>query len=171
MSFSVKGCLIKVDFYFVLILAFLCLVNVKDLLNLLLFSALHELGHLFALLLSGCKPSVLSFSYYGFAMKYNDCLSKSKEALVIITGPLVNLVLYLLLNDDINLILFVLNSLPVYPLDGGRLVKLLFHKAFKIVSITALLCVFSLSVYLALFERSFSLLLISLYLTVYTLNY
>lgn len=171
MFFSVKDCVVKIDFYFILVLAFAALSGTNELICLLTFSSLREFGHLVMLAVCKGKAEKIAFSYYGFALKYADNLPKIKEVFVIFSGPLVNLILYLILKDEINLILFVLNMLPVYPLDGGRILKLLFHKASKAVNIAILIFIYFLSVYLIIYKKSFSLLLIALYLTVYSLNY
>ncbi|MDD6620553.1 MAG: hypothetical protein PUE75_05630 [Eubacteriales bacterium] len=171
MTFTVKGCIVKIDFYFILVLAFAAVSGTNELIKLLSFSSLHELGHLAMLAICKGKAERLTFSYYGFALKYADNLSRNREALVIISGPIVNLFLYLILRDDINLILFVLNILPVFPLDGGRIFKLYFKKASKVVSIIILLIIYAFAIYLIFYNNSFSLLLIALYLTVYSLNY
>lgn len=171
MSFLIKGCTIKIDFYFIFVLAFAALSGAEDLLYLLLYCALHELGHLTMLLICGGRPKGLTFSYYGFALRYEDNLPRFREAVVIISGPLVNLLLYFVFKNDVNLILFLLNILPVYPLDGGRILKLYFHTVSRSISIGILICIYILSVYLIINSGSFSLLLIALYLTIYSLNY
>ncbi|MGN1329115.1 MAG: site-2 protease family protein [Eubacterium sp.] len=171
MTFVIKGCIVKVDFYFILVLAIAAVSGTDELIYLLLFSSLHELGHLMMLAICKGTAEQLTFSYYGFALKYADNLSRNKEALVILSGPFVNMILYLVLKDDINLILFLLNMLPVFPLDGGRLLKLYFHNVSKAVSIIILIVIYFLAIYLITYNNSFSLLLIALYLTVYILNY
>lgn len=171
MTFTIKGCIVKIDFYFVLVLALAAVSGTNELIYLLTFSSLHELGHLITLSVCKGKAEKLTFSYYGFALKYVDNLPRSREALVILSGPIVNLVSYLILRDDINLILFVLNMLPVFPLDGGRLFKLYFLKASKAVGIFILFIIYAFAIYLIFYNNSFSLLLIALYLTVYSLNY
>ena len=94
MTFTVKGCIVKIDFYFILVLAFAAASGTNELIYLLTFSSLHELGHLVMLAVCNGKAEQLTFSYYGFALKYADSLSRNREALVILFGPLVNLVLY-----------------------------------------------------------------------------
>ena len=166
-----NGTEVRIEFYFILVLAVAAMMQSKDFLYILLFSALHELGHLILLYICGGKAQKLTFSYYGFALKYNNLISQRKEVLVLLAGPLVNLILYLFLRDDYNLILFFINILPVYPLDGGRIIKLIFHRASKAISIFILLLIYALSVYLIITYKSFSMLLIALYLTMYSLNY
>ncbi|MDD6728669.1 MAG: hypothetical protein PUE08_05555 [Eubacteriales bacterium] len=171
MSFNFKGCIIKIDFYFILVMSFCALTGADDLIRLLIFSSLHEAGHLIMLLICRGKPLSLTFSYYGFALKYKDNLPKISETLVIASGPLVNLIFYFILKDDFNLILFFINILPAFPLDGGRIVKLYFNRVSKVVTIVALIFLYALSLYLIIYCESISMLLISLYLTIYSLNY
>jgi len=171
MSFNIKDCRITIDFSFILVLSFSALFSAKEVLFLMLFSSLHEFGHLIILLLFKGKPTSLTFSFYGFGLKYNDKIPRLKELFIIIAGPLVNLILWLFLRDNINLLLFVLNVLPVYPLDGGRVVRLFSYKLSKILSIVFIIMIAGLSVYLIIFYKSFSLLFISVYLIFYSICY
>ena len=71
-----------------------------------------------------------------FDMKLN--ISSLKEFLVLIAGPITQNIAYILLinlfESDKELILIyhlsllVFNLLPIYPLDGGKLLNLLFNK-------------------------------------------
>ncbi len=170
MLFKIGGCTFKIDFLFILVLSFAALTGTDDLIYLLLFSSLHELGHLLALIICNGKPEKITFSYYGFALKYGDTLPRGREVIVALSGPAVNLILYLILKDDFNLILLFINLLPIYPLDGGRVLSLYFVKAYKVIGIFFLVLIYLLSFYLIFTVGSFSMLLIALYLTVYSLN-
>lgn len=171
MSFSINGCMVKIDFSFILVLSFAVLLKAENLLFLFLFSALHELSHLFMLILFKGRADSLTFSFYGLALRYGSTLSKFKEFLVIFAGPFVNLILYLIIRDDINLILFALNILPIYPLDGGRLLMLFSFKISNAVSRLFLIIIIFVSFYMILKYKSFSLMLISIYLTAYSVLY
>jgi len=151
-------------------LSFAAFFGAKDLLYVLLFSALHELGHLLMLVLFKGSADSLKFSYYGLALKYESRLSAVKEFFVIFAGPAVNIALYSILRDDINLLLFFVNILPVYPLDGGRMLRLFSVRISKAVSSITLIAVYILSFYLLFRFHSFSLILIAVYLTVFSIN-
>ncbi len=151
-------------------LSFAAMLNARELIYILLFSSLHETGHLLALILVKGYPDILRFSFYGFALKYSCPLSKHKELAVLLSGPLINLILYLLIGDAGNFILFFLNILPAYPLDGGRIVYLYSQKAAKILSLVTLAVVFALSLYLIIMYRSFTLFLICIYLFAFYIN-
>lgn len=171
LSFTVFGCKITIDFLFILLLSLSALFSAYDMLYLLMFSFLHEMGHLLALYIFGGKADSLIFSYYGFALKYQSRLSRTKEFIVLLCGPLVNLILYLFLKDDINLILFVLNILPIYPLDAGRIIHLYSINLSKKLGFVFLLIISVFAVYLLIVHKSFSLLLIVVYLIIYSINY
>ena len=171
MKIKVFGFDFILEFSFLLILCFGIILGARDLVMLLLFSCLHELGHVFALLSVGGKIDTLTLSFYGLALKYNSGLCDIKELFVILCGPLVNLILYLFLKDDINLILFCLNIVPVYPLDGGRIARIVFPKASIYISAVTLVLLCVLSLYMIVFYKSFSLILISCYLVAYSINY
>ncbi|UKI23631.1 MAG: hypothetical protein L6V88_04275 [Anaerotruncus sp.] len=66
----------------------------------------------------------MTLSCCGAALKYENRISPWQEAFVALAGPALNLVLFTVLKDDINLLLFILNMLPIYPLDGGRALKI-----------------------------------------------
>ncbi len=158
-----------IEYSFFLLLSFALLFGAKDISYLLLFSSLHESGHIIALLCLGGKIDKLTLSFYGLALRYSSALSSIRELMVIICGPLVNFILYIIIRDDINLLLFILNILPIYPLDGGRILRICLPKLSKPISIIALVAVIAFSLYLIIFYHSFSLILISLYLLAYSL--
>lgn len=95
---------------------------------------IHELGHTITGLLLGYKLDKISFYSYGGVTKFNMMMNVplKKELLILIMGPVAQIIGYLILKiyiDSNNLTLYhytllIFNLLPVYPLDGGRLVNL-----------------------------------------------
>ena len=171
MEFYLSGTKIRVEYSFILMLSFAVLLGAKDLVYLLLFSICHEIGHLSVLLMCRGRADSLVFSFYGLALRYSCTLSRLKEFAVILAGPLVNLICYLFFKDDINLVLFALNMLPIFPLDGGRLLRLYSMRISRIISVVFLTVLIFLSVILVVYYKSFSLVLISIYLLIYSINY
>ena len=101
----------------------------------LLAAICHEAGHYVALRLCGGRLAGVSVSAFGAQMRIRDRyrLSYGREALCVLAGPLVNGTLSWLLGlagawreelyifAGAQLILGVFNLLPLWALDGGRL--------------------------------------------------
>lgn len=170
MNFTVNKTKISVDFSFFLLLSFAVFYGYKNAVLIILFSSLHELGHLLCLVLLKAYPKKISVSFYGISMKYDSIISKFKEMLIIISGPAVNLILYLILKDDINLALLLINLYPVLPLDGGRLINLLSEKTAEIITVIFLILLIAVSIYLFIFYKIFSVLLITVYLIIFNVK-
>jgi Zn-dependent protease len=108
-------------------------------LQLLVIILLHELGHLFAMQFFGYRDTSMLFIPFlgGVAMGKNEKATLSQKFWISILGPLPGILLGMmmlfaspsfswwhgfgLLMVGINL----LNLLPIYPLDGGKIVSLL----------------------------------------------
>ena len=117
--------------------------QIKIYLIVMFFSFLHELGHIIiAIILKKqiekieIMPFGLSASFY---TNYNDKYHNIKEIFVALAGPISSLVLTILFNyiqlpgllkqDAIyaNLLILFFNLIPLYPLDGGRIIKGILH--------------------------------------------
>ena len=105
----------------------------------MLFAFIHELGHLIAGILLKLKPKSLNFMPFGISItfetyKYNK-LVEIKKIIIACAGPLTNIIICLitsLLNIDnntkeiimySNILIALFNLIPLYPLDGGRILK------------------------------------------------
>ena len=96
----------------------------------LLSVALHELGHLTALALCRVKIHQIRLSALG-AQIVTPSVSHLQELFIAASGPAVNLLLLIIsvrkfpMLALINLCLLFYNLLPIYPLDGGRILRAL----------------------------------------------
>ena len=98
---------------------------------------IHELAHLCAAEIIGLKPSHISLHPFGVNLHLKNtfvcCLTD--EIILYLSGPLANLFIALSAQVffknfsfcqylfAVNIALFAVNMLPVYPLDGGCMVK------------------------------------------------
>ena len=117
----------------------------------MIFAILHELGHLLAGLLNGMRPEKLEIKPYGvtilfklFPKDYNTKIGSGnklelKKIFIALAGPITNLLLIFIF-DNIqieerikqliiysNILLIIFNLIPIYPLDGGRIIKSILH--------------------------------------------
>ena len=128
MVFYVNKAKIRIEYSFLLMIAFSVLLKSSNIAFVLLFSSLHEIGHLIALLIFGGRAKEINISFYGIGLKYDYSFSFLKELVLFSAGIIVNLILCLLnINRNINLSLALINMLPLYPLDGGRILKLILY--------------------------------------------
>lgn len=101
---------------------------------------IHELGHTLMAYILGIKINEIYIYPLGGISKFNMDLNISikKELLILINGPIFQHIAYLILlvllptkRDLINTYhysILMFNLLPIYPLDGGKIVKLVLNK-------------------------------------------
>ena len=105
----------------------------------MLFAFIHELGHMIAGLLLKLKPKSLSLMPFGISITFETYgykkLIEKKKIVLAIAGPLTNFLIAILarvLHIDKNLkeiiiysniLIGIFNMIPLYPLDGGRILK------------------------------------------------
>jgi len=176
MEFYAGKTKIRIEFSFFLIIAFSLLIGNNNILKLLLFSCFHELGHLFTLYFFKGKAKRINIAFYGIGLRYEHSLSFIQEILFLFSGAAVNIIFYLFkVEQSINGALALINLLPVYPLDGGRIIKRLLNHCFnidvsdKIFKSVSLICIVFL-IACSLINKNISALLISVYIIVFSLN-
>lgn len=191
MTFSVcwRGCRLEMGFSCFALLAFTCLfLGRSSGVLFLIAAALHELSHIAVLILFGAPPALVRFTALGCRMVPNreKVLSYGRMAAVSLAGPGMNLLLaggmaIFGLEEHpfctANLVLGILHSLPVEPLDGGlafrgllqlRLSQERAAKCSFVVSLGILLPMAVLGFLILLRTRyNFTLLAMSLYLMLY----
>ena len=105
----------------------------------MLFALIHELGHMVAGIFLKLKPKALNFMPFGISVTFETYeykkLIEIKKILISIAGPITNLIICLIiafLHIDTrtkelitysNILIALFNLIPLYPLDGGRILK------------------------------------------------
>lgn len=139
-------------FQFVVLILIFCLTNQVELyISFIIFAIIHEMGHLLIGVLTGKKiekirvmPLGVSITFKILVEDYNKKIIKGninniKNLLVAIAGPFVNFIIAIILYNlsslnilsfkhteiiiYINLLIGFFNLIPIYPLDGGRIIK------------------------------------------------
>jgi len=138
---------------FIFIFIFLLTNQIKIYGILMLFALIHELGHLLVGVLLGFNPTKLEIMPYGLSVGFevkcedynkkikNGNMLSIKKLIIAAAGPITNLIITIIfLLFDItflgierqlvvysNILIGIFNLIPIYPLDGGRIVKNILH--------------------------------------------
>ena len=163
------------------------------------FAFLHELAHMVVGILLGFKPMHIEIMPFGFSMQlqpkmgdYETKIKKSnlvelKYIYIATAGPVLNLALATIFsticlktNSEIidlitysNLLIFVFNLIPIYPLDGGKIIKgivkinkgnLFAEEQMEIITKTTIILLTIISSILILYLKNISILFIIIYL-------
>ncbi len=145
----------KIDLkIFIFMILFLFTSQIETYATMMIFAIIHEFGHLIAGLILGMKPEKMEIMPYGVSISFkimlddynkkihNGNLLEIKKIIVALAGPFTNLLIILAtwnINQNVfssliiiyaNILLIIFNLLPIYPLDGGRILKGILHIIF-----------------------------------------
>ena len=146
---------IRIDLKIFLIMFIFILTNqIQIYMLIMLFALIHELGHLLSGIILKLKPEKIEIIPVGvsiaFKLKpeyFNHKIGKTnileiKKILISIAGPLTNIIIiWISLKLPINIVqkisiiyanilIVIFNLLPIYPLDGGRILNGILHIQF-----------------------------------------
>lgn len=105
----------------------------------IIFVLLHEIGHLLTGIVVGFVPKKFIIMPFGFKIKFKEIMTnkstEQKKIIVAASGPILNLIIItiaIIFKLDLNIIyinltIALFNLLPIYPLDGGRILKSLLN--------------------------------------------
>ncbi len=111
---------------------------------LMFFALIHELSHMASGILLGLKPKTLEIMPFGLSVIFETYESRKmvnlKKIIIASSGPIVNMIIAIVtfaINKNLssiiysNIIIAFFNLLPIYPLDGGRILKLSLKNKYK----------------------------------------
>ena len=176
---------------FLFIIIFIFTHQIKIYSCIMIFAFIHELGHIVIGLLLKLKPKYLQLMPVGISITFEDYgyknLIETKKILIAIAGPITNILLSLFFiiikaNDLFiysNLLIAIFNLIPIYPLDGGRILKSVFRlkyskeKSDKLsnnVSNIIVILLTAISSIIVLYLKNISILLVIVYLWIITIR-
>ena len=131
-----------------------------------LFAAfIHEIGHLIAIILCRCKILRIKFTVFGGVIKYHNYESKIKDVIIALSGSFMGFItayisakLGFFTFSGANLILSIVNLIPVTPLDGGT-VAMIFFKSYSFISVIIKIIISIFAVVLIIYGKGISLML------------
>lgn len=191
MQFTVFGCRILVQFWFMAFITLSLFLDKSGVAGIgLLAVVFHESGHLLMMSALKIPPECISMNLFGLEIQQKKSYKRSyrQDAMIAIAGPVSNLIffalcwsgyyitssLYLANLGAANLLLAILNGLPVGPLDGGQALYALLCSKYraetceKIVNIVSFFVILPIALmgFLVLLRSryNFSLLIVSGYL-------
>ena len=133
---------IKIKFSFLFLLLIMFFLNCfEKFILIFIFVSLHEFGHIIVGRIFSVKTEKVIITPVGETaiMKDIDNITNIKKFIIYMAGPLVNiifgLIFFSLKNDflaNINFLIAGFNLLPIYPLDGGRVLILILNKFFPV---------------------------------------
>lgn len=173
----------KFDFSFFILLGLISLSPKQHIILKLLFCLfIHEVGHLFFILLFRYRIKQLRLSVFGFFLSLDHTQEFFfKDILIYSGGILFNLLCFLCIPDatikKMSLILICFNSLPGYPLDGFNIGKALlsylfpYHYALNSIGIISLFCGAGLLLYSLFTKMDLFIILNACYLFILSIVY
>ena len=143
-----------------------------------LYITFHELAHIFIASIFGYEIRRVNIKLAGMNAVFKEEFSGIKGIVIYLAGPISNIILAMVFRNikivyEINMALALVNTLPIWPLDGYNILKLILElylskeKAKNIMNfikkIVEIILIF-LSVFMWLKYNNFSLFLLSVYI-------
>lgn len=129
--------------------------QIKSYLIVMFFSIFHEMGHILTGLILKEKLEKIEIMPFGFSAcfgyKYKEKYYSIKEIIITLAGPCTSGILailckyidmiYITKHEAIyvNLLIMFFNLMPLYPLDGGRILKRILHIKFDTIKTETLI--------------------------------
>ena len=91
---------------------------------------IHELGHILSSLYFKWKIEKIIILPFGCMIKFNDLINKPliEEFFISIMGIIFQIIFSMKINIYYNYIIILFNLIPIYPLDGSKIINILLNK-------------------------------------------
>lgn len=174
---------IKVDLkIFLIIILYILTKNIEVFAMSFIFILLHELGHAITGITLGLKIKKININVFGLSIEFENYGKEriNNKIIIDMAGPAINIISFIvaviLKNEEIayiNILLAIINLLPIYPLDGGRIVKNLLLKKYNYkqvvgytekISKNTLIIITAISSIVILYIKNFGIFLVIIYL-------
>lgn len=151
---------------------------------LMLFAFIHEMAHTIVGLILKLKPKTIEIQPFGVGIIFESFENSEKNKIIVaIAGPIANILIALIFIFIktkaqitiicVNILLALFNLIPIYPMDGGRILKAILtirkgrenaETAINKISNITLIIITSLSSILILLYKNIGLFIIIIYL-------
>ena len=170
--------IIKIHFYLFLFISYTYYIDKLELFLIFYVSVLiHEIAHIVIALILKVNVTEILLMPFGVCASYNEKITRKKETIISFAGPILSFIISIfskeLLIQNINLLIMILNLIPIYPLDGGRIQKNYFiakygynngTKISKMVTDFFIIIVFIFSIIFIIYINNYYLFFLSLYI-------
>lgn len=121
---------IKIHIYLFLMMAYMYALGKLDtFLIYYVFVIMHEIGHILIALALKVDIPEITLLPVGINAKYESEISILRELIIALAGPVASFLFYKILNNEMyaffNIVIALINLIPVFPFDGGKILKCL----------------------------------------------
>jgi len=123
--------------FLITLLIFVSIGYFRFITHFMLLIIIHELGHILVSLFFKWNIEKIIILPFGGLTKYNEIINRPlrEEFLIAIAGIIFQIIFYLLINEYIyykyfsviNYFIILFNLLPIYPLDGSKILNIFFN--------------------------------------------
>ena len=141
-----------------------------------MFIIMHELSHMIMALILNVDIEEITLLPFGVNAKYSGRINMLNEFLIAIIGPIATLFFAFVYQNDtyfkINFLILLFNLIPIYPLDGGRIIRVFFvrvlgqklgNKLNKLLNHFFMSVLIFFAIYMLIKYKNISFLLLSIY--------